>query len=336
MKKIAITGGGTGGHLVIAKALKEAALQEGLEVYYFGSSYGQDKAWFEFDTGFTKKYFFDTIGVVNQTKLGKIKALWAIGKAFLKARSILKEENIQAVISVGGYSAAAASFACISLKLPFYIHEQNATTGKLNQILKAKARFFFSSYEKQATDYPVRESFFEKSRRRTAVKNIIFLGGSQGAKAINELALSLAPQLVKKQIHIIHQCGKNDYERVKKAYDVLGVSVELFAFSDDILSYLDKADFAIARSGASTVWELTALQLPALFIPYPYAAQDHQAANAQSHVDANASWMMREGSLDESKILEIIDHGVQTQSKALESLLDSGGAKKIIRKIINV
>ncbi len=336
MKRLAITGGGTGGHLVIAKALKEAALKQGLDVYYFGSTYGQDRTWFEVDEDFKERYFFKTSGVVNKGKLGKVWALFGITIAFFRARRILKTNKIEAVISVGGYSAAPASFAAQSLKLPFYIHEQNATIGKLNAILKSKAKYFFSSYAEEPTSYPVRENFFDLARVRDKVNTIIFLGGSQGAKAINDLALGLALELGKLDIKVIHQCGKNDFYRVHDAYETLKIDVELFAFTDDIASFLSQADLAIARAGASTVWELTAMQLPAVFIPYPYAAQDHQAANAQSHVDAGASWMMREDSLDKEALLNIITTSVKPQSQRLKNLLEAHGADEIIKKVIDV
>ena len=334
MKTIAITGGGTGGHLVIAKALKEAALKEGLEIIYFGSTYGQDRDWFEKDAGFQAKYFFETTGVVNQGKLGKILALFKIALSLFQARKLLTRHKVQAVISVGGYSAAAASFAAISKKIPLYIHEQNASIGKLNATLKYFAKDFFSSYGENPTHYPVREVLFERKRLRDEVKTVIFLGGSQGAKAINELALEFATPLSQKGIKIIHQCGKNHLEPMKKSYKDMNIEVELFDFSNKIADYLDQADFAIARAGASTVWELTALQLPAIFIPFPYAANDHQRANAQSHVDNEASWMMLESALEKDKILDIIDTGVKTQSQKLSTMIAPNGAQEIIEKII--
>ncbi len=334
MKRIAITGGGTGGHLVIAKALKEAALKAGLEVVYIGSDYGQDRAWFESDREFTSRYFFDTSGVVNKKGLKKIAALWSIFRAFLRARKILKKEKIEALISVGGYSAAPASLAAISRRIPFFIHEQNASVGRLNALLKPFAKAFFSSYAENAANYPVREAFFATRRERSKVGTVIFLGGSQGAKAINELALALAPALDKKGIKIIHQCGKNHLDTMHASYGKLGVDAELFAFTDDMAGMMQKADFAIARSGASTVWETTAAQLPALFIPFPYAAKDHQAANAKEHVARHAAWMMREGEIDTSKILAIIEEGVADQSRNLQKLLQPNGAETIIARVL--
>ena len=332
---LAITGGGTGGHLVIAKALKESALDSGIRVIYLGSTYGQDKTWFAKDEDFSSKYFFDTSGVVNKKGLKKLVALFAIFKALISAFLILKKEKVDALISVGGYSAAPASLAAILRKVPFFIHEQNATVGKLNALLRPFSKNFFSSYNEPKYDYPVRYDFFETARERDSIKNIIFLGGSQGAKAINELALRLAPKLTEMGIRIIHQSGKNDLERVEKAYADLGVDANVFAFSSHMPNLLSKTDFAIARSGASTVWEITANQLPTMFIPYPYAAKDHQAANAQNHVNEEACWMMREGDIDEEEILSIVTRSVKLQSQKLKSMLSPKGADNIIRAIEN-
>ena len=331
MKKVlAITGGGTGGHLAIVRAIKEQALAQSIEVIYVGSTYGQDRAWFEEDSDFKACYFFKTEGVVNKRGIKKLLALKAIVSAFFRARRLLKKHRVGALLSVGGYSAAAASMAAVSLKLPFYIHEQNAAIGRLNRMLKPYAKLFFSSYTKPAWDYPVSNTFFEAARVRQEVKSVIFLGGSQGARFINEWALSLAPELKKRGIKIIHQCGALHLEAVQKAYRALGVEVELFGFSKSILDFLKRADLAVARAGASTVWELTALGLPALFIPYPYAANDHQTANAKAHVDQGASWMMQEKDKDEKLFFRLINSNLEQASRKLLEMLAPNGAKKIV------
>lgn len=332
--KLAITGGGTGGHLAIARAIKEEAVAQSIEVVYFGSTYGQDQKWFAQDRDFSASYFFETSGIVNKRGLKKLWALWAMVKAFFKARRLLKQEGVDRVLSVGGYSAAPASVAALSLRLPYFIHEQNAVTGRLNKMLKPYAKQWFSSYEQPIWDYPVNGIFFEKARLRKEVKTIIFLGGSQGAQFINEWALSLALELTKRGIKIIHQCGDKNLEAMKSRYQTLGVHVTLFGFTMDIISYLDQADFAVARSGASTVWELTALQLPALFVPFPYAAGDHQTANARSHVDNHASWMMQQHQKSDEKLWEILDKGVASASQKLGMMIKAGGAKRILESVM--
>ncbi len=145
--KFCITGGGTGGHLMIAQALVEALVKEGHEAIFIGSTSGQDKKYFQNSSQFSKCYFLETTGVVNQKGTGKLKALWLVFSAFLKARRILKTQNIEATYSVGGFSAAPASFASLFSLVPLFIHEQNAVEGRLNSLLKPFAKRFISAYD---------------------------------------------------------------------------------------------------------------------------------------------------------------------------------------------
>ena len=129
--KLCITGGGTGGHLMIAEALVEAAVADGHECIFIGSTSGQDKKYFQEHSSFSHVYFLNTTGVVNQKGLGKLKALFRVLLAFFQARKILKTHKIVATYSVGGFSAAPASFATLSRFIPLFIHEQNAVEGRL-------------------------------------------------------------------------------------------------------------------------------------------------------------------------------------------------------------
>ena len=139
---IVMTGGGTGGHLAIIKAVKEHL--KGEELVYIGSTQGQDQQWFGEDDDFSYKYFFETRGVVNQGTLGKIKSLLMMLKATLKAIRLLKKHQAKVVFSVGGFSAAATAFAAKILRIPLVIHEQNAALGSLNKLLKPYATAFIS------------------------------------------------------------------------------------------------------------------------------------------------------------------------------------------------
>lgn len=202
----------------------------------------------------------------------------------LECQDIFDKYDVKKVISVGGFSAAPATFAAItSFGCKLYIHEQNSVMGKLNEITSKFASKLFSSFDSKSEvkDYPVSEEFFDNARIRDELKSIIFLGGSQGAKAINDFAIKVAPKLKSLGLKIIHQTGKNDYERVKEQYDKLKIEVDVFAFSKDISQKMSEADFAVSRAGASTLWELCANSLPTLFVPYPYAAKDHQYTNAK-------------------------------------------------------
>lgn len=333
---IVMTGGGTGGHLAIIKAVKEYLDDE--ELVYIGSTKGQDREWFEEDDDFANKYFFETRGVVNQGALGKVKSLFMMFKATLKAIKILRKYKAKVVFSVGGFSAASTAFAAKILGIPLVIHEQNAALGSLNKLLKPYATQFISSYleESPIKAYPIKAIFFDNARLRDKVNTIIFLGGSQGAKAINTLALEMAPELKSRGIKIIHQAGANNIDEVRKAYDDLGIEAEVFGFTTKLADYMHEADFAIARSGASTLWELSATALPTLFIPYPYAASDHQFYNAQFLVQKALAWIMREKEIDTQKVLALLDENMLEKSQGLLEIVEKDGSEKIAKLLTQI
>jgi UDP-N-acetylglucosamine--N-acetylmuramyl-(pentapeptide) pyrophosphoryl-undecaprenol N-acetylglucosamine transferase len=333
-KTIAVTGGGTGGHLSVAKSFIEEFHNKGYRIIFIGSTKGQDKQWFQNEPKLYKAFFLDTKGVVNQNFLGKISSMLMIFKAVVKSISILRKHNISKVVSVGGFSAASGSFASILTRTPFYIHEQNSIMGKLNSITSKFAKEVFSSYleNSKVKDYPINPILFKNQRVREEIKTIIFLGGSQGAKAINDFALKIAPLLKEKNINIIHQAGKNDFERVKKEYEKLNIEVDLFDFTKDILSKMDQADFAVSRAGASTLWELTALGIPALFVPFPYAAADHQFHNAKYLLEKELCFLERETKLEQ----DIINNILKTDIKKMSLGLTKSIKKDAIKNIINI
>ena len=336
--KLCITGGGTGGHLMIAEALVSAAVSAGHEVIFIGSTTGQDRKYFESHSQFSNVYFLQTTGVVNQKGLGKLKALFKVFIAFVKSRSILKKHNIQATYSVGGFSAAPASIASITKSIPLFIHEQNAVTGRLNSLLKPFSKSFISAYDPSSPikGYPVKDLFFQTQRVRHEIKTIIFLGGSHGAKAINDLALSLAKELKEQSIKVIHQAGENDFDRVKNEYEKLGVDVELYSFTKELDKLISSSDLAVSRAGASTLWELTANGCPALYVPYPYAAGDHQYHNAKFIVDNHMGWCERESEDLKTKLLEIIDIDLTDKSEALLKYSSKDVAKKMIQNVLEI
>jgi len=334
---VAITGGGTGGHLAIANALKEELNSRGLKPIYIGSQNGQDKSWFENDNGFEKTYFLDSKGVINSKGIKKLLVLKDILLSVFTCKDIFKANNVKTVFCVGGYSAAPASFASLFTKIPLYVHEQNAVIGTLNKILKPFAKEFFSSYETESKvkEYPVSDKFFNSRKMRKKLKTIIFLGGSQGASFINNLAMKIVPKLLENGIHVIHQTGKNDYSTCKDFYEKNSLHVECFAFSKNILNSIEKADFAVSRAGASTLWELSANALPALFIPYPYAAKNHQYFNAKELVEKDAALVKTQDELDENILFNIIvNTNIEEFSKKLSSIINKNGIKEIADTIL--
>ena len=381
---IVITGGGTGGHLAIARALAQELQSREIPAIYIGSLYGQDQMWFageskensafENRVGFWAKngdrggesavttaqgsplaspckapflapkscreqtapestfvdssstpqnplfqecYFLNTSGVVNKKGIKKLASIYAQLRAVLRVRKIFAKHKVRAVISVGGFSAGPASLAAILLRKPLFIHEQNAIQGKLNSLLAPFAKAVFNSFRPPFPPYPIKQEALQSRRIRTELQSIIFIGGSQGAKAINDLALQAAPKLLARGIHIIHQCGERDLDRVREAYkkvdsrlvessdpkalessfDSPAPRLTLFGFDKDLIKHLDKADICVARAGASSIWENAALSLPTIYIPYPYAANNHQHHNASYFTRQGLGLMITEQDL---------------------------------------
>ncbi len=333
-KRILLTGGGTGGHLAIVKAVKEELLKRGIAPFYIGSESGQDRAWFGEDESFADRLFLRSRGVVDKRGFAKAASIARMLKSTYTAYRFLESKRIEAVLSVGGFSAAPASFAAVARGIPLYIHEQNAVSGRLNRVLKPFSRRFFSSYGEDITDYPVSDIFFDRARVRKNVESVIFLGGSQGARAINDYALSLAADLKEREIKIIHQSGGADFARVKRAYERLGVDADLFPFTDKLYEKVAEADLAVCRAGAGTVWELAANRLPALFVPYPYAAGDHQYRNALSLAEKGAGWVVREDELRKDIFFKIQNGDVERASTVMASMISRGGAGKIVEVLM--
>ena len=333
---VIVTGGGTGGHLKVADAFIEEFHNRGMSVIFIGSSNGQDKAWFEHDLRLKKAVFLDTKGVVNKNFFGKILSLLNIFSKTLQCLSLYSQYNINTVISVGGFSAAAATFASIlKFGCKLYIHEQNSKMGKLNEITSKFATEVFSSFDENSLvkDYPVSKEFFNTARVRDKIKTVAFFGGSQGAICINDFALKVAPKLNQMGIKIIHQTGKNDFERVNSEYKKLNINADVFDFSKDIPNKMSSADFAVSRAGASTLWELCANSLPTFFIPYKFAAGDHQYYNAKALFDKGLCFLKREEELNEEDFFKAINSDIHKISIELISSI-SPNAISLITNII--
>lgn len=337
METVVVTGGGTGGHLKVADAFIEEFYKRGFSVIFIGSSNGQDKSWFENDKRLKKAFFLDTRGVVNKNIFGKVLSLSNIFSKTLYCLKIYSEYNVKTVISVGGFSAASATFASIlKFKCKLYIHEQNSKMGKLNEITSKFAKEVFSSYDENSLvkDYPVSIDFFNTARVRDKVRTIAFFGGSQGALVINDFALKVAPKLTEMGIKIIHQTGKNDFERIKSEYNKLNIQADIFDFSKDIPTKMSSADFAVSRAGASTLWELCANSLPTFFIPYKFAAGDHQYYNAKYLFDKGLCFLKREDELNEEDFFKAINSDIHKISIELISSINSNAIALITNIIL--
>lgn len=252
-------------------------------------------------------------------------------KAIKESYSLLGKEKPHAVIGFGGYACFATVFAAKLRGIPCLIHEQNAIPGLANKVLAyfvdciclslPDTNHVFNPKKCVLTGNPVRAEIAsinleEKRRYKNSLnskeqKNLFIMGGSLGATAINSLAIELLNKLLDHNISIVHQCGEKDFPRVQEAYKSHGFTQEqinktLFAFIDDMATCYKKADLALCRAGATSIAELTATGTPAIFIPFPYAANDHQTANAKILEKENAALVFSEEELKNKDISHIV------------------------------
>jgi UDP-N-acetylglucosamine--N-acetylmuramyl-(pentapeptide) pyrophosphoryl-undecaprenol N-acetylglucosamine transferase len=175
----------------------------------------------------------------------------------------------------------------------------------------------------------VRPAFFQipKKRYYPGSPTLLVFGGSQGARAINQAVIRSLPELVRRLpgLHVIHQTGEREYNEVQAAYAGISISAEVYKFIDDMPSFFARADLVLCRSGASTVAEIAAAGKPAIFVPFPRAADDHQRRNAEAMEQANAAVVLEETRLDEVWLVDTIETLIQDPAR-LKKMSDAARA----------
>ena len=292
-KIIVITGGGTGGHVFPAISLAEEFIRRGWSVQYVGSAKG-----FEARHVPSRKIPFFTIesgAVKNQGLVSLCKTSFKLVRGFFQSLFLLMRFRPQAVIGVGGYVSVPVCVASVILGVPLFIQEQNVSVGIANRFLGRFAKKIFLGFGQALENFPkgnclvtgnpIRPEFLKVARPYDcSTMELLILGGSQGATAINNAVSELLSRILHRfdPIHIVHQTGERDLDSVKKKYDLLMKphSFEVVPFINDIAPCFSRASLVIARSGALTVSEILQSKRPAIFIPYPRKGQNDQTANA--------------------------------------------------------
>lgn len=363
--KIILTTGGTGGHIFPALAVADALLAKGItELLFVGALYGKEKELAQ--KANIPFYGLDVRGIKGRG-LAMFSALFSMIKAIKESYVLLSKEKPSAVIGFGGYACFATVFAGFLRGIPCLIHEQNAIPGLANKVLGyfvkrvclslPDTHTAFNPKKSVLTGNPVRNDIAQitperkkeyKNSQEKNRTNLLIMGGSLGATAINSLAITLLEQLRDNNISLCHQCGATDFARVQEAYRSHGFTQEeinktLFAFIDDMAQcYLD-ADLALCRAGATSIAELTATGTPAIFIPFPFAANDHQTANAKILENNNAAFVFSETEIKNKDIstiiLDLLAQKTDTLSKMAENshkLANIGAANKVCDEILTL
>ncbi len=314
--RVILAGGGTGGHVIPALAIAEQLKQDyGAEVMFIGTSRGIENRLVP-QAGFQLRLV--EVGALKNVSLAtRLKTSLALPLAVAAARRMLREFQPDVVIGVGGYASGPAMMAAILRATPTLVFEPNVVPGFANRMVarwvSAAAVHFDEtcSYFRncRVTGVPVRDAFFRIAPRAALQRpTLLVFGGSQGAHSINQAMIESLAGLSAHVpgIAIIHQTGERDYAAVASAYHQRGLDAEVHKFIDDMPAMFARADVIVCRSGASTVAEITAAGKPAVFVPFPRAADDHQNVNARVLERAGASVVVEESDLGASYLVETL------------------------------
>ena len=332
--RIIISGGGTGGHLFPGLAVGEEICRR------------RPKSEILFITGRRKmeRFVMERSGFLHASiAVEGIKGRgWVRGTAvmlklplgFLQSLFLIKRFSPHLVIGVGGYSSGPACLAAWVLGLPTAIHEQNSFPGLTNRLLCRVVDRVFISFEESRdhfpggklllTGNPIRQDLLKRSgpsKGSDGEFTVLAVGGSQGARAINDAMLEALEILKGWGINprVIHQTGEKDFERAREAYEGRGLRGDVMPFINDMAEAYGQADIVIGRAGASTVSELAALGIPSVLIPYPHAANRHQETNALLLVRAGGADMILQEDLTGRKLADLLE-GYMNNQKILEEM----------------
>ncbi|HSK01633.1 MAG TPA: undecaprenyldiphospho-muramoylpentapeptide beta-N-acetylglucosaminyltransferase, partial [Kofleriaceae bacterium] len=333
--RLMIAGGGTGGHLFPGVAIAEElrARAPDAPVRFVGTARGIEARVLP-ELGWDL-HLIQVSGLKTVGALGAIRGLFRLPRALWQARRAIKEWRPDAVIGVGGYASGPVVLMARLAGVPTAICEQNTIPGLTNKILGRIARAVFLSFEESRrffrpkkvvmTGNPVRRALIAQLARAAeptaaaepaaepaaaAPVHVFISGGSQGAVAVNELAsqalCALAAADPTRPLAILHQTGEKDLEATRARYAAAGVAAECHAFIRDMAAAYRSADLFIGRAGATTVAELAIAGVPAIFIPYPFAADNHQELNAREMAEAGAALMFRQAELTADRLADAL------------------------------
>jgi UDP-N-acetylglucosamine--N-acetylmuramyl-(pentapeptide) pyrophosphoryl-undecaprenol N-acetylglucosamine transferase len=321
--RVILAGGGTGGHVIPALAIaNELKKSYAAEVLFIGTARGIENRLVP-AAGYPLQLV--RVGALkNVSLLIRAKTAFDLPRALWDAGRMLNQFAPDVVIGVGGYASGPAMLAALMKHIPTLAFEPNVVPGFANRLVshfvsaaavhfEETARYFRHA---EVTGVPVRQAFFDVPSKSPLLGQkapekwgtLLVFGGSQGAHAINQAMFRCLRVLQKEApgIHIIHQTGERDYNDALAAYQPWGESAEVFKFIDDMPAAFARADLVVCRSGASTVAEIAAAGKPAVFVPFPRAADDHQRVNAEALAKHGAAVVVEESKLEGVWLAETI------------------------------
>lgn len=309
-----VMAGGTGGHIFPGLAVAEALREAGWRVHWLGAPDSMESQLVP-----PRGFAFEAVafGGVRGKGLATLAFLpLKLLRAFWQSLQVVRRVQPDVVLGLGGYITFPGGMMASLWGKPLVLHEQNSVAGLANKVLAQVADRVFTAFPGvfktgQWVGNPLRQGFTqqaspaERFAGRTGPLRVLVVGGSLGAKALNDIvpqALALMPEATRPQV--IHQSGAKQIEALRANYAAAGVQAELTPFIDDTAAAFAQADLVICRAGASTVTELAAVGVAALFVPFPFAVDDHQTTNAQFLVAQGGGWLVPQAELTAQNLAE--------------------------------
>ena len=336
--KYFVTGGGTGGHIYPAMAVADMLTEGGDKVFYVGN-----KRNMEFELASKKGYKFLHVSVSGMPrKLSPKFFIWGVKlvKAIIRSVRYIKKYKPEAVFATGGYVSAPMIFACIITKTPYIMHDCDAMPGLVTRRLSKRAKYVTLAFENAKrfipnkhtviAGNPIREGFKTLTKSEASATmglasnklTLCIMGGSQGAKSINNTTIELIKELSQElNLQVIFQTGKKNFsdviDRVQKIYPAYeqDKNIIIKPYFDDMISVLKSSDIVVSRAGSLSISEICASDTAPILIPFPYAAANHQRINAKYLLDMGACIYIEDKDLDPNtlreKIVELIDNPIK-------------------------
>jgi len=332
-RPVLIMAGGTGGHVFPALAVADELQSRGIPVVWLGTRAGIESRLVP-QAGYPIEWMSIT-GLRGKNTLTLFLAPLRIVMACWQALVVLFKRKPCAVLGMGGFASGPGGLMAWLIRKPLIVHEQNAIAGLTNKILARLStvvlQAFPSAFKRGVTlGNPVRQSICDIEKPETRYSRnqrdkqsnrlrLLIIGGSLGAAKLNEVVPQALQKIDKdRRPEVIHQTGLKNIESAKSFYSEAGVDAKVEAFIDDMASVYEWADLVICRSGAMTVFELAAVGIASVLVPYPYAVDDHQTFNAKYLEDAGAAIIKQQDELTSDSLVEIINDFDNNRAKLID------------------
>jgi UDP-N-acetylglucosamine--N-acetylmuramyl-(pentapeptide) pyrophosphoryl-undecaprenol N-acetylglucosamine transferase len=345
MKTALIMAGGTGGHIFPGLAVAEALREKGWKVHWLGGPSSMEARLVP-PRGFSYEQI-DFSGVRGKGLVTLALLPLRLLKAFWQSVQVVRRVRPDVVVGLGGYITFPGGMMAALLGKPLILHEQNSVAGMANKVLAVVADLVLTTFpgvfaKGDWVGNPLRKEFLEQKppserfANRSGKMKLLVVGGSLGAKVLNDTipqALALIPE--DKRPQVIHQGGEKQIEQLRANYAAAGVQAELTPFITNAAQAFADADLVICRSGASTVSEIAAVGAPAVFVPFPFAVDDHQTTNARFLSDQDAAILLPQAELTKEIIVNLLLNYEQTsqyrRAEKAYSLRKTDATEQVLR-----